>query len=183
MEELDQALRVETASVSSLDHRRPGHGRRSGGQRHMDETEGRMKKPSQPAEVTSRGLVRLDKLLEHRSRLGACVLLADVEAMTFTSLKQLLQETDGNLGAHLRKLEDAGYLSSTPPTAQQLDGVVEKVDEHPRPDADFKRLARGSRNRGVAATASQNAPRVSNCNTSSVPPLGFSRKSLPYIHL
>ena len=69
-----------------------------------------MKKPSQPAEVTSRGLVRLDKLLEHRSRLGACVLLADVEAMTFTSLKQLLQETDGNLGAHLRKLEDAGYL-------------------------------------------------------------------------
>ena len=38
------------------------------------------------------------------------MLLADVNAMTFTSLKQLLQETDGNLGAHLRKLEDAGYL-------------------------------------------------------------------------
>ena len=38
------------------------------------------------------------------------MLLADVDAMTFTSLKQLLQETDGNLGAHLRKLEDAGYL-------------------------------------------------------------------------
>ena len=69
-----------------------------------------MRKPSQPAEVTSKGLVRLDKLLEHRSRLGACVLLADVDAMTFTSLRQLLQETDGNLGAHLRKLEDAGYL-------------------------------------------------------------------------
>ena len=33
------------------------------------------------------------------------MLLADVEAMTFTSLKQLLKETDGNLGAHLRKLE------------------------------------------------------------------------------
>jgi DNA-binding PadR family transcriptional regulator len=27
-------------------------------------------------------------------------------------LKQLLQETDGNLGAQLRKLEDAGYISA-----------------------------------------------------------------------
>ena len=45
-----------------------------------------MRKSSQPAEVTSKGLVKLDKLLEHRSRLGACVLLADVDSMTFTSL-------------------------------------------------------------------------------------------------
>ena len=69
-----------------------------------------MKKSSQPAEVTSKGLVKLDKLLEHRSRLGTCVLLASGDSMTFTSLKQLLKETDGNLGAHLRKLEDAEYL-------------------------------------------------------------------------
>ena len=69
-----------------------------------------MSKSSQPAEVTSKGLVKLDKLLEHRSRLGACVLLASGDSMTFTSLKQLLKETDGNLGAHLRKLEDAEYL-------------------------------------------------------------------------
>ena len=69
-----------------------------------------MRKSSQPAEITSKGLVKLDKLLEHRSRLGACVLLASVDSMTFTSLKQLLKETDGNLGAHLRKLEDAEYL-------------------------------------------------------------------------
>ena len=57
-----------------------------------------MKKSSQPAEVTSKGLVKLDKLLEHRSRLGACVLLADVDSMTFTSLKQFLKETDGIWG-------------------------------------------------------------------------------------
>ena len=42
-------------------------------------------------EVTSKGLVKLDKLLEHHSRLRVCVLLADVDAMTFTSLKQLPQ--------------------------------------------------------------------------------------------
>ena len=55
-------------------------------------------------------MVKLDKLLEHRSRLGACALLASGNSMTFTSLKQLLKETDDNLGAHLHKLEDAEYL-------------------------------------------------------------------------
>ena len=69
-----------------------------------------MTKPLQPAEVISKGLAWLDKLLEHRSRLGVCVLLADTDAMSFTSLRQLLKETDGNMGAHLRKLEDAGYV-------------------------------------------------------------------------
>lgn len=55
-------------------------------------------------------MAELDRLLEHRTRLGACVLLSGVEAMTFVELRRLLQETDGNLGAQLRKLEDAGYL-------------------------------------------------------------------------
>ena len=64
----------------------------------------------QTAEITSNGLAQLDKLLEHRSRLGVCVLLADTDAMSFASLKQLLNETDGNMGAHLRKLEDTGYV-------------------------------------------------------------------------
>ena len=67
-----------------------------------------MKKPL--AENTSDSLAQLDKLLEHRSRLGVCVLLADTDAMTFSSLKQLLKETDGNMGAHMRKLEDMGYV-------------------------------------------------------------------------
>ena len=62
-------------------------------------------------ETTTNGLAQLDKLLEHRSRLGACVLLADADAMNFTNLKKLLKETDGNMGAHMRKLEDAGYVS------------------------------------------------------------------------
>jgi DNA-binding MarR family transcriptional regulator len=29
----------------------------------------------------------------------------------FSYLRQLLQVTDGNLGAHLRKLEEAGYIA------------------------------------------------------------------------
>jgi DNA-binding PadR family transcriptional regulator len=57
------------------------------------------------------GLAQLDPLLQHRSRLGALVLLSRSEALTFSRLKSLLEETDGNLGAQLRKLEDAQYVS------------------------------------------------------------------------
>ena len=56
-------------------------------------------------------LSKLDKLLEHRSRLGVCVLLAEVDAMSFTAIKNLLKETDGNMGAQLRKLEEFEYIS------------------------------------------------------------------------
>ena len=70
-----------------------------------------MKKNLQePTEALS-GLDRLDPLLQHRSRLGALVLLSGADALSFSRLKTLLQETDGNLGAQLRKLEVAGYLS------------------------------------------------------------------------
>ena|SRR2546421_11568883 len=62
------------------------------------------------ADAASRGLAQLDPLLQHRCRLGACVLLGGAASMTFARLKALLDETDGNLGANLRKLEDAGYL-------------------------------------------------------------------------
>lgn len=58
-----------------------------------------------------KGLDHLDPLLQHRSRLGTLVLLSDADAISFTRLRDLLQETDGNLGAQLRKLEDAGYVA------------------------------------------------------------------------
>ena len=61
--------------------------------------------------VGTNGLANLDKLLEHRSRLGACVLLSNADRLSFSRLKELLNETDGNVGAHLRKLEDAGYVN------------------------------------------------------------------------
>jgi DNA-binding PadR family transcriptional regulator len=57
------------------------------------------------------GLERIDPLLQHRSRLGALVLLSSADALTFTRLRTLLEETDGNLGAQLRKLEESGYVS------------------------------------------------------------------------
>ena len=56
-------------------------------------------------------LEALNGLLEHRVRLAICVLLSKHDAMSFSRLKQVLEEKDGSLGTHLRKLEDASYLS------------------------------------------------------------------------
>jgi DNA-binding PadR family transcriptional regulator len=52
----------------------------------------------------------MDRILEHRSRLAICVLLNRNDCMNFSRLKNLLEETDGSLGAHLLKLEKEGYL-------------------------------------------------------------------------
>lgn len=43
--------------------------------------------------------------------MAALVALDAVGQMEFTHLRDVLSLTDGNLGAHLRKLEDAGYVS------------------------------------------------------------------------
>jgi DNA-binding MarR family transcriptional regulator len=57
------------------------------------------------------GLDELDALLQHRARLGAMVLLSTHDEITFSALRGLLKETDGNLGAQLRKLEEANYIA------------------------------------------------------------------------
>jgi DNA-binding MarR family transcriptional regulator len=67
--------------------------------------------PSGGGATAPAGLDQLDSLLQHRSRLGALVLLSDADTINFSRLRTLLDETDGNLGAQLRKLEDAGYIS------------------------------------------------------------------------
>jgi DNA-binding MarR family transcriptional regulator len=43
--------------------------------------------------------------------MAALVTLEPTDEVDFTYLRDLLEVTDGNLGAHLRKLEDAGYIS------------------------------------------------------------------------
>jgi DNA-binding transcriptional ArsR family regulator len=53
----------------------------------------------------------LDDRIHARLRLAVMALLAGVEEAEFTYLRERLGATDGNLGAHLRKLEDAGFVS------------------------------------------------------------------------
>jgi DNA-binding MarR family transcriptional regulator len=44
--------------------------------------------------------------------MSSLVSLDKNEQVNFTYLRKLLKVTDGNLGAHLTKLEDAGYIKS-----------------------------------------------------------------------
>jgi DNA-binding MarR family transcriptional regulator len=47
-----------------------------------------------------------------RLRIMASLVTLDTgNEVDFTYLRDLLEVTDGNLGAHLRKLEEAGYIS------------------------------------------------------------------------
>jgi DNA-binding MarR family transcriptional regulator len=53
---------------------------------------------------------KFDRLVYERVRLGIMSALAVNESLTFTELKSLFEVSDGNLSAHARKLEEAGYL-------------------------------------------------------------------------
>lgn len=53
----------------------------------------------------------LDDVIHGRVRLGIVAYLASAEVADFTELKNLLEVTQGNLSIHLRKLEEAEYVS------------------------------------------------------------------------
>lgn len=54
---------------------------------------------------------RIDEVIHGRVRLGIMAVLSGAESADFNTLKARLQTTDGNLSVHLRKLEDAGFVS------------------------------------------------------------------------
>ena len=68
--------------------------------------------PPREASVPSAegGTLELDRLIHERVRLGIVSALAVNGSLTFTDLRGLLGTTDGNLSAHARRLEDAGYV-------------------------------------------------------------------------
>ncbi|MGC8595578.1 MAG: winged helix-turn-helix domain-containing protein [Candidatus Kryptoniota bacterium] len=54
----------------------------------------------------------IDDVLHSRIRLMIVAALIGVEEADFTFLRDTVKTTDGNLSIHLKKLEDAGYVSS-----------------------------------------------------------------------
>jgi DNA-binding PadR family transcriptional regulator len=68
-------------------------------------------------------------------RLGivSALAAADDLSLSFTELKSALNATDGNLGGHVRKLEDAGYVS------------CDKTFEGRTPRTDYRLTASGRR--------------------------------------
>ncbi|MGH8136784.1 MAG: winged helix-turn-helix domain-containing protein [Steroidobacteraceae bacterium] len=71
--------------------------------------------PARPISVHSAARggedARFDRLVYERVRLGIMSALAVEEQLTFNELKALFEVSDGNLSAHARKLEEAGYIA------------------------------------------------------------------------
>ncbi|WP_350287727.1 transcriptional regulator [uncultured Croceitalea sp.] len=57
------------------------------------------------------GLIdNINKLFDHRIRLGMMSILVVNESVDFKRLKELLEVTDGNLASHTKTLEKAKYI-------------------------------------------------------------------------
>jgi DNA-binding MarR family transcriptional regulator len=70
------------------------------------------------------GPLGLDRLIHERVRLGIVSALAVNGSMSFTDLKALLNTTDGNISAHARRLEEAGYIACR----KSFDGRIPRTD-------------------------------------------------------
>lgn len=53
----------------------------------------------------------LDEVFHARARLGIMTLLLSLGEADFVTLRKQLGLTDGNLGTHIRILEDSGYIA------------------------------------------------------------------------
>tara|TARA_B100002049_G_scaffold93221_1_gene68854 strand:- start:287 stop:595 length:309 start_codon:yes stop_codon:yes gene_type:complete len=53
----------------------------------------------------------INKAFDHRVRLGIMSVLMVNEHADFTSLKELLGVTDGNIASHIKALEKKGYVT------------------------------------------------------------------------
>jgi len=75
---------------------------------------------------------QIDEVIHGRLRLGIMAYLVGAGHSDFVTIKKHLQTTDGNLSIHLRKLEEAGYIT------------VEKsfVDRKPRTEITMTPLGR-----------------------------------------
>lgn len=55
-------------------------------------------------------LVNINKAFDHRIRLGIMSILMVNESVDFTTLRELLGTTDGNLASHTKALEKVGFI-------------------------------------------------------------------------
>ena len=61
--------------------------------------------------MPSPAIGQIDEIIHGRLRLGVMTYLMQSEVADFNELKAALDATQGNLSVHLRKLEDAGYVT------------------------------------------------------------------------
>lgn len=57
--------------------------------------------------------LQLDRVIHEKGRLAIMSLLAATPQLSFTEMRDTLNMTDGNITAHARTLQEAGYVSVT----------------------------------------------------------------------
>jgi len=63
--------------------------------------------------VNPEPFLQLDRVIHEKGRLAIMSLLAASPQLSFTEMRDTLSMTDGNLTAHMRTLQEAGYASVT----------------------------------------------------------------------
>jgi len=56
---------------------------------------------------------QLDRVIHEKGRLAIMSLLAATPQLSFTEMRDMLNMTDGNVTAHIRTLQEAGYIAVT----------------------------------------------------------------------
>jgi DNA-binding MarR family transcriptional regulator len=74
----------------------------------------------------------LDKVLEHRVRLQIMSILVANDTYDFSSLKELLNVTDGNLASHVKALEKEKYITVSKSFIDKKPNTRFKVTERGR---------------------------------------------------
>ena len=57
--------------------------------------------------------LQLDRVIHEKGRLAIMSMLAATPRLGFTELRDMLDMTDGNITAHIRTLQQAGYVAIT----------------------------------------------------------------------
>jgi DNA-binding transcriptional ArsR family regulator len=63
--------------------------------------------------VNPEPFLQLDRVIHEKGRLAIMSLLAASPELSFTEMRTALKMTDGNLMAHMRTLQEAGYVAIT----------------------------------------------------------------------
>jgi DNA-binding MarR family transcriptional regulator len=74
----------------------------------------------------------LDKVLEHRVRLQIMSVLVTNDGYEFSSLKEILNVTDGNLASHIKALEREKYISVSKSFVDRKPNTKYKITERGR---------------------------------------------------
>jgi DNA-binding MarR family transcriptional regulator len=63
--------------------------------------------------VNPEPFLQLDRVIHEKGRLAIMSLLAASPLLSFTEMRDTLNMTDGNITAHIRTLQEAGYVAVT----------------------------------------------------------------------